>query len=240
MVILGLSGKAGAGKDSVADYLVRRYGFVKFSFSDALYREVAEAFGLEDESLLRDRATKEIQTKRLALCNCADKRFVDLMLAGKSDVVSAVALLEAALSPRQVLQWWGTEYRRAQDPDYWVKQAQDFVFGVRGLFRYPEMAPQHFVNTSVRFPNERGWIRSFGGNVWHIHRDGVDSVAEHQSEAGLPVLTDERQLWNNYTLEYLHKGVDQLLTSTAEFVRMEPPLPLGEVGHSIELDITSE
>jgi hypothetical protein len=40
------------------------------------------------------------------------------------------------------------------------------------------------------------------------------------------VLEGEREIYNNYTLDYLHRGVDQLLSSSARFVRMEPPLPM--------------
>jgi dephospho-CoA kinase len=60
VLIIGLAGKAGTGKDTIADYLVRKYGFVKFAFSDALYQEVQDAFGLEDQDLLRNRDTKEV------------------------------------------------------------------------------------------------------------------------------------------------------------------------------------
>lgn len=251
MVVLGLAGKAGVGKDEIADYLVACYGFIKFSFSDALYREVAEAFGLKDESLLRDRATKEVRTPSLALNCCQNKEFIGVavgVLAGENEN-TFFPLGGTPLSPRQILQWWGTEYRRAQDPDYWIKRAQEFVFGVRAAFPYPEMAPQYFVNTSARFENERAWIKSLGGNVWHIHRDSSAPVATHVSEAGLPVLVGERQLWNNYTLDYLRLGVDQLLTSHVSHVRMEPPLPMVElmpevefvdVPHPIELNVMPE
>lgn len=223
MILLGMAGAAGSGKDAVADYLVQRYGFVKFSFSDALYREVTAAFGLPDDSLLRDRETKEVESPLLALENCADDDFAELLLANDSSPLSMTPL-----SPRQILQWWGTEYRRTQDPDYWIAQAEQWLVRVHEITRYPEHRPQLFVNTSVRFENERQWVKDLEGNIWHLRRDAAAPVAGHVSEAPLPVLEGEREIFNNHTLDYLYLGVDQLLTSGAEFVRLEPPAPMVE------------
>lgn len=232
MLVLGLAGQAGCGKDTVADYLVRRYGFRKFAFSDALYAEVAEAYGLEDQSLLRDRATKEVPTERLAL-----KHLYDLPEVPNAFAEVAVRAMDAdhkargiglylypegmPLSPRQVLQWWGTEFRRAQDPDYWLKQTTAWLNKQRNTL-YPEHAPQFFVNTTVRFPNEQEWIHAHGGNVWHIRRDSAAPVNSHVSEQPLEVLEGERELWNNDTIDRLHYGVDLLLSTGARFVRIEP------------------
>lgn len=47
MIIL-ITGKAGAGKDTVADYLVSEYGFKKEFFANTLKRAVKEIFGLTD------------------------------------------------------------------------------------------------------------------------------------------------------------------------------------------------
>lgn len=231
MIVLGLAGHAGSGKDTVADYLVERYGFVKFSFSDALYREVAEAFGLEDDSLLRQRGAKELRDRKLALINCYETGFIDVaedILRG--DTVCSP--IEQWNSPRQILQWWGTQYRRAQNPNYWIEATDMWIDGIRQMFPYPELRPQYFVNTSVRFPNEREFIMSraapWDGNVWHIHRDAATPVASHESETPLPVLDGERQIWNNYTIEYLHMGIDQLMSSNIPSIRIEPPEPMVE------------
>lgn len=232
MIIIGLAGKAGSGKSAVADYLVRRYGFIRFSFSDALYREVATAFGLPDESLLRDRETKEVETELLSLVGCRDREFADLCAWACSGGWggSGTYLDEFARrrSPREVLQLWGTQYRRAQDPDYWIKRAEEWLEAVLMAAPYPELRPQLFVNDSVRFENERDWIKDPDGNVWHLRRYNAAPVHAHESENELPVRNGEREIFNNHTLEYLHKGVDQLLSSNARFVRMEPPAPMTE------------
>ena len=227
MLILGLTGNAGVGKDTVADYLVKAYGFVKFAFSDALYAEVQAAFGLPDQSLLRDRATKEVPQDKLALENCLDTDFLDMLVR----LTGGPAGGEEPISPRQVLQWWGTEYRRAQNPNYWLDKNEDWLAAVQAAFRYAEQAPQHFVNTTCRFENEREWIQTgaywglWRGNVWHIHRQGVDPVVAHASETPLVVLPGEREIYNNDSIERLHRAVDLLMTTQARFVKVMPMAP---------------
>ena len=231
MKVLGLAGPAGSGKDSIADYLAERYGFVKFSFSDALYREVVEAFSLPGDSLLRDRNTKDTPTERLALVDCLDDEFIGV--AVQHIPHGSHHLHELPLSPRQVLQLWGTQYRRAQDPSYWITRAHDWLLRLQRLAPYPELCVERFVNTSVRFPDEQDWVHRFsGGNVWHVRSDrpGMIAVNPHESEADLPVLEGEREIFNNHTLEYLYMGVDQLMSSNIPSIRIEPPLPMEKPG----------
>ena len=134
---------------------------------------------------------------------------------------------EWPFSPRQILQWWGTEYRRAQDPDYWVDRASEFVYKLHYLAPYPELRPQFFVECGTRFENEREWIAgktNRAGNIWHIHRDSIKENSTHESAKLLPVLEGERELWNNDTIQRLYSGVDLLFSTTAKFVRVEPML----------------
>jgi hypothetical protein len=56
-VILGFSGKAKAGKDTAADYLVKNHGFVRISFADRLKVMVNDLYGVPAEvghSTLKD------------------------------------------------------------------------------------------------------------------------------------------------------------------------------------------
>lgn len=55
MKILGLAGKAGVGKDTVADYLVTNYGFVKYSLAGPL-KEMLKVIGVGCDN----RDTKEL------------------------------------------------------------------------------------------------------------------------------------------------------------------------------------
>jgi hypothetical protein len=228
MLIIGLHGRAGVGKDTIADYLVRKYGFVKFACADPLRREVQAAFSLPDLSLFEDRSQKEVPTERLSLINCQDDEFVGrvIQLVADSIVLEPGTLwrnpLHVPLSPRQIMQWWGTEYRRGQNPRYWLDRNDDFLEAARKSAPYPEHAPACFVVPDVRFPNERAWVHEHRGNVWHIHKGDAGAVHRHVSETGLPKLHGERELYNNGTIERLYYGVDLMFQTAAEFVRVEP------------------
>lgn len=226
MIVIGLAGQAGVGKNVIADYLREAYGFVQFAWSDALYAEVAAAFGVGDV-LLRLRETKEVPTIALAGENCSDLAFIDVLMA------QGVKSGNTPLSPRQVLQWWGAEYRRAQDTGYWVNRAAESIAALRASVPYPEQVPQFFVESGTRFENERDWIHNNGGNVWHVYRDGHVAPGQgHSSAEPLPVLSYERQIWNNDTIERLQRGVDTLLRTSYSFVRVEPMLPIVEPGEA--------
>lgn len=58
-VVIGLTGCAGHGKDTVADYLVENHGFVKISYAGPLKDAVATLFGFDRQRLESDRAYKE-------------------------------------------------------------------------------------------------------------------------------------------------------------------------------------
>jgi len=105
-------------------------------------------------------------------------------------------------SPRQLLQTLGTEWgRRMVRDDVWLRVAfwkwQQLAAGGISLIVVPD----------VRFENEARQIRSEGGEVWMIHRPGVEPVAAHESEAGLPLKLIDRLIVNDGTVDQLRERV---------------------------------
>lgn len=218
MMLIGLAGSAGTGKDTVADYLVAQHGFTKFSFSDALYREVSEAFGVPVEEL-QDREKKEVPHPGLVAHKCDNYEFYRIMRIEAEFVEGAEEPNRFEFSPRWVLQRWGTEYRRAQDPDYWLKQAALWVQAWLDVTAGDGQHHAGLVNTSVRFPNEQAWIDELGGVVWHMRRPDRGHYAsqlDYVSEQELPVGEHDRVIWNTGTVEQLNTAVSLLLQAPFE------------------------
>lgn len=217
MMLIGLAGSAGTGKDTVADYLVAQHGFTKFSFSDALYREVSEAFGVSVDEL-KHRGGKELPHPKLVEAYCKDPEFAKIMRAATEwDTNATVVHRWVRYSPRWVLQHWGTEYRRAQDPEYWLKAASLFVQVWRNaVAEINDWYPAGLVNTSVRFPNEQAWIDDLQGVVWHVQRGNVEGVASelhHAAEQALAIRRGDHVLTNDGSIEQLNTAVTLLLNS---------------------------
>lgn len=209
MIVIGMAGRAGSGKDTVADRLVETHGFVKFSFSDSLYDEVQRAFNLPDQELLRNRATKEKPTPLLAPGQCSDKAFVEVVRGINREYNGALPL-----TPREVLQWYGTEYRRAQNPNYWLERAAHWMLDQRSKGHV------RFVNTSVRFADEAEFVRSNNGAVWHVLRPVLPSMANegHVSEKPLPIRVGDVVLKNVGSIADLNVKVDEAATFVGRWV----------------------
>lgn len=204
MQLIGLAGPARSGKDTVANHLVKTHGFKQFSFSDRLYEEVSKAFRVSVE-FLQDPRIKDTPREEMCLKNCFDLDFYGLFAQKKPPAV--IHPLDR-LSPRFILQTWGTEYRRAQDPDYWIKEADAWVQ------REAEYDPHcKLVNTSVRYPNECEWIRSIGGRVWHVSRPDCPVVRAHSSEVPVPFVEGDQRLVNGGTITQLWTAATMLLGS---------------------------
>ena len=159
-VIIGLTGEAGAGKDSVAQALFGT-GFRAIAFADALRAEVAEAWRV-DVRMLIDRVLKETPLPALAIGMCNSPGFL------RWAVHRGYGLHEPR-SARWLMQHWGTEYRRGQDPGYWLRIVQAWLRRQLGL------GNRRLIVTDVRFEiaSGHGLARLGPADMHHRARIGL-------------------------------------------------------------------
>lgn len=186
--LIALSGAAGAGKDTAADILQTHLGFFRLAFADALRHEICSAWSVEPVTLTA-RSTKEVPTGALALKHCADDAYIARMaeLARERGDPQPDTVLTRARSPREIMQTWGTEYRRQHDPDYWVRQLARHIELLRNETHRTPCAAMRIVVTDCRFANEVRALRELDARLWAITRPGRRLVPQqHPSEvAGL-------------------------------------------------------
>jgi hypothetical protein len=176
-LIFGIGNKARNGKDTAAEGMkdfCDRYGmpFLKVGFADALRQEVTEAIKFYDGNVqdLVEYGTPD------------DRRKFPSWVEATPNAVPELPLLPYGKHSK-ILQWWGTEYRRAQDPNYWINKWLLRVVGFSGVVVAPD----------VRFNNEAIAILECGGanvNVRRLNEEGTqffDSArpANHPSETEL-------------------------------------------------------
>lgn len=171
-LILGLGNKARHGKDSFVDAVEAHYlrqlaaanlhGLSKFkgvkiqklSFADALYREVNE--------FLKPNEFKSPDFWR-------SPRIVDGIKLPNwvQPTPDAEKSIRAPYGKHPLLlQWWGTNYRRAAQPDYWVKSWAKAIDPTADIVMAPDM----------RFLNEAAAIKAAGGYTVRVSRLNADGT----------------------------------------------------------------
>ena len=211
-MIIGICGLIGSGKDTVADYLVNVHGFRRESFAGTLKDAVAAVFDW-DRTLLegRTRASREWREQ------------VDTWWAARLNMPN--------LTPRWVLQYWGTEVmRRGFHDDIWIASIENRI----------RNSSDNVVLSDCRFPNEIASIRTAGGRIvrtcrgpdpewfhaaevvnrgptlnlsWASNRSVLDTFKVHASETAWVGTDFDHVLDNNGTMDQLYAQVDLIVKS---------------------------
>ena len=197
--IIGVTGLIGSGKDTVANYLTTFHGFKKVSFASSLKDAVAGVFHWDRELL--EGATKTSREWR---------EQVDLWWAERLNIPH--------LTPRWILQYWGTEVcRKSFHDDIWVASLEKRIISSK----------DDIVVTDCRFANEVIALKNAGAITLRVHRgtnpDWV-AVAQrdmqefskvypdiHASEYSSVGLEYDHHIDNNGSIDDLHQRINQLL-----------------------------
>lgn len=182
--IITLCGNQGSGKDTVAGLLQHQHGFVRESFANSLKDAVAAVFNWDRELLSGD--TIESRNWR---------EEVDSWWANRLHIPE--------LTPRWVLQYWGTEVcRYGFNDEIWIASLEN------RLLKYPD---NNIVVSDCRFNNEYEMIKKSGGIVIYINRDNT-SASNHISDHSLPETGYDYSINNNGSILHLHNQIQEILT----------------------------
>lgn len=178
-MILGIAGPKRSGKSAVALHLVTRWGFTHISFADALKQDVLRLFPRTIEAII---GLSQYHAGR-------EPRPRDLVYDTKP------------LGIRELLQEYGSEVRRGDDPDYWTN---------RWLAAISAARPTHVVASDVRFLNEYRTVRQIGGKIIRVERPGLDVPPDdHVSETeSLRLPAYDVVVANDGSLVDLHARID--------------------------------
>jgi hypothetical protein len=223
MLLIGLGNRARQGKDTAAEAILDHYDRLNercrphsyqrvwrgvnvgvFKFATALYQEV-------NEFLVSDTGKRWLarENRRETFAH-----ILNLPEWVQPDPNPEVSELAPYGKHPKLLQWWGTEFRRAQDPDYWVKK----------LFASISSNLDIALVTDVRFPNEAAGIKQRGGynvKVTRIQEDGTqyhatDRPSNHPSETALDFYNFDFRLINSEGHEAL---LGEQAITLAEYLR---------------------
>lgn len=184
--IIAFTGKKQVGKSTAAGYMNYRHKFERINFKDALVKEIKERFPNLLEEILR--------VERMRACSPVQY----------TESIDGLFFCKPPLM-RTLMQCYGTDVRRKDDPTYWIRQWEKAV---------NECDKEFIVVDDVRFINEANMVRSFGGRVYRIERDTIllgQKLDTHQSELEMDNIKVDGVIENNGDTNDLYNKLDKLI-----------------------------
>jgi hypothetical protein len=173
-MIIALKGPAQCGKTTLANVLDAEFQYRGFkvkrtAFSDFVRKEIAETYKIwasrfaieQSVQPLNGLMGKDKQKFTHLLINLINEEVGDMQTGVELpvDILPILKTRPASASSRVIQQWWGQDFRRAQDPLYWIKQS--FEANVEYL-----LDPDYIViEESCRQENEGRYVHALGGLV---------------------------------------------------------------------------
>lgn len=206
-MIIGISGPAGSGKDTAAEFLIKNYPFGRIGLGDKLKRICKDVFRFTDDQLWGPSSSRNAPDHRYQRVHtfagplAREDQHSGCICCGWTGVVTSDEVPKCYLTPRYALQQLGTEWGRECFDSLWISDAlqsaqrllgdRDMSYSAKsGLHSIlPTCAPtdepwttcysgvRGVVFSDVRFINEATAIKRAGGLLVRLRRDSSLSGA---------------------------------------------------------------
>lgn len=169
MIVIAFSGKAGSGKDTAVEHLMKTHGsqlkMRRVAFADALKVELYDALCNPEDPYWQE---------------CPDLFMLPLPATKVATAADKIAWVnENKKQLGKYLQDYGERYRRGQTPFYWVRKMHETV--------QQDKETGVLLVSDLRYLNEYLYVKSLKGYTVRIVRDFVDESRDpsHVSETDL-------------------------------------------------------
>ncbi len=196
--VIGIKGLKFSGKDTIAEYLIKKYGFQRYAFADPIKKAAMELFGFTHDQMWGSAKDKE----------SVDPRW--------------------NISPRRMLQLMGTElfqydiHKYLHNGEFNVGRA---VWVYRFKLWFEEERKKHLeqntdfkiVISDVRFLHEIEVLKSMGGTIIDVERPSIENIDLHVSEVEIKSFEADYKFINSGTIEELYSKVDEYLKTNLSY-----------------------
>ena len=194
-MLISISGKKRAGKDEVANVLVKNHKYVKVALADGLRELCSKVFDMPLQEFTNDN-TKERQFSHPIIL---DEEHLGFMLSviendwqipvskeSKDKMLTKVG--SQFIHPRHLLQIVGTEViRDCISDNFWIDALEKKIENLADV-----------VISDVRYSNERAWAKSRGALMCFVNRPNNPAKSDgHKSENDLGNESDYQIVMNN-------------------------------------------
>jgi len=193
-LLVGLIGKKQTGKDTVADFLVSKYGFQKYSLAEPMKIACRHIFLMSDEQLWGDQK-EEIDMRY----NTTPRKILQIIGTElfQYDIYKHIPEMIDSIKPRELwINRFKLWYNRQVDPNIPIKQR----------------IMADVVVSDVRFPHEADEIKKLGGILIKILRSNENNVIDgHASEQEMDEIRFDYLVINGGSINDLYIEVDKIM-----------------------------
>jgi hypothetical protein len=203
MVLIGLIGEAGSGKDTLADYLKQRYPVMLYTLANPIKEITRHMFLFNDEQLYGK--LKNVVDERWGITPRESWQTIGTNIMQ----FQIYGLLPHLINKVPVREFWIHHFKMWYD-NFLQNKKNEEITGETNK-------EKHVIVTDVRFQHEADTITQMGGYLIKIIRpslDKSDELYKHCSETAISTMKANYTVVNDGTLEKLYTVADAIFNDS--------------------------